>query len=185
MNGSGAHADKLHYFTEAANLFLDAPLFYVSRKLIPNDYIDRTLVPDAVGRSYDEFLYGGTLFDCPPRTVCEVSTAFRVCFAVLELEREDGYAVLGPYWPEDAGAMPGLRELLVMNGVPLSECEGYRVYFERLPVISGVRAHAMLTVSYTHLYGLKAGETPAQPLAGWPKFCMDLGKTRIASKLTV
>ena len=73
MNGSDAHADKLHYFTEAANLFLDAPLFYVSRKLIPNDYIDRTLVPDAVGRSYDEFLYGGTLFDCPPRTVCELS----------------------------------------------------------------------------------------------------------------
>ena len=153
MNGSGAHADKLHYFTEAANLLLDAPLFYVSRKLIPNDYIDRTLVPDAVGRSYDEFLYGGTLFDCPPRTVCEVSTAFRVCFAVLELEREDGYAVLGPYWPEDAGAMPELRELLVMNGVPLSECEGYRAYFERLPVISRVRAHAMLTGLPLALYG--------------------------------
>lgn len=153
MNGSDAHADKLHYFTEAANLFLDAPLFYVSRKLIPNDYIDRTLVPDAVGRSYDEFLYGGTLFDCPPRTVCEVSTAFRVCFAVLELEREDGYAVLGPYWPEDAGAMPELRELLVMNGVPLSECEGYRAYFERLPVISRVRAHAMLTGLPLALYG--------------------------------
>lgn len=166
MEASDARMEKLYYFSEAANLFLDTPLFYVNRKLIPSDYIDRTLVPDAVGRSYDEFLYGGTLFECPEHTVCEISTGFRVRFAALELEHADGYAVLGPYWPEDAGEMPELRELLVMNGVPVSECEVYRSYFERLPVLSGVRVRTLLAGIPLALYGWTPGTKAASITLG-------------------
>ena len=64
---------RFNQFRDIVYLFVNTTLFVVEDNLIPDDYIDRTLAPDAVSRSYDQVLLGGVLFDCPDKMVCEIS----------------------------------------------------------------------------------------------------------------
>lgn len=140
-------------YRDIAYLFLNVSLFDVSRKLIPGDYLDRTVVPEMISRSYDDFLFGGTLFDCPPRTACEIITPFRIRFCALELEHSDGYAVMGPYLPEADEKNLTLEEILLQNGASLSERESLRGYLAQLPVIGRTKVIAMMDGLPLHLYG--------------------------------
>ncbi len=144
---------SFNMYRDIAYLFLNIPLFDMSRKLIPGDYLDRTLVPEIVSRSYDDFLFGGTLFDCPPRTICEIITPFRIRFCVLELEHSDGYAVMGPYLSDTDEKNFTVEEILVQNNASLSERESLRGYLAQLPAISRVKIIAMMNGLPYRLYG--------------------------------
>lgn len=77
---------RFHQFCNLVHLFLDVNLFRINRKLIPDDYLNRTLIPEGIFRSYETMAYGGILFQCPPRTVRQITTTFSVCFGAVELE---------------------------------------------------------------------------------------------------
>ena len=113
MESQELHA-RFHQYCNLVHLFLDINLILVSRKLIPEDYLDQTLTPEGISRSCEEMLFGGILFQCPRRTVCQITTAFSVCFCAVELEEKDGFAVLGPYLPDTADRI--LKQLNVENG---------------------------------------------------------------------
>lgn len=144
---------RFHQFRNLTHLFLDINLILVSRKLIPEEYPDQTLTPEGICRSYDSMLFGGVLFQCPPRTVCQIVTPFTICFCAAELEGEDGFAVLGPYLPDVAGENRTLDSILVENGVSLALREEYQAYLERLPVINRAKLMAIMGELLSHLYG--------------------------------
>ena len=148
---------RFHQFCNLVHLFLDVNLFRINRKLIPDDYLNRTLIPEGIFRSYETMAYGGILFQCPPRTVCQITTTFSVCFGAVELEGEDGYAVLGPYLPDIARESGTLDSLLVENGVSLTQKEAYQAYLDQLPVLNKAKLMAIMGSLLSHLYG----ETPA------------------------
>lgn len=143
---------RFHQFCNLVRLFLDIDLVLVSRKLIPEDYLDQTLTPEGISRSYEAMLFGGILFQCPRKTVCQITTSFSVCFCALELEGEDGYAVLGPYLPDVAQDRQSLDGILVENGVSLTLKEEYQAYFEQLPVINKAKLMAIMGGLMFHLY---------------------------------
>lgn len=147
--------NQLNHHRDIVHLFLNLSFFVVSRKLVPDDHLDRTLTPEAVSRSIDDVLFGGVLFRCPPRTVCEIVTPFRICFCALELENRDGFAVMGPYLADTAEEELTLKEILLQNGVALSELETYRLYYNRLPVVSQAKVMAMM-IGFDHsMYGVE------------------------------
>ncbi len=145
---------QLNHHKNLVHLFLNLSLFVVNRQLIPDDHIDRTLTPEAVSQSIDDVLFGGILFRCPDRTVCEIITPFRVCFCALELENKDGFAVIGPYLADSVEEEMTLKELLIQNGVALSELETYRLYYNRLPVVSQAKMMAIMTGFAQSMYGV-------------------------------
>lgn len=147
--------NQFNHYRNIVHLFLNLSFFVVSRQLIPDDHMDRTLMPEAVSRSYDDVLFGGVLFDCPPRTACEITTPFHICFCALELEHKDGFAVMGPYLADTVEEDLTLEELLLQNGVALSELETYRLYFNRLPVVSQARVGAMMAGFAHSMYGVE------------------------------
>ena len=69
MESQELHA-RFHQFCNLIHLFLDIDLILVNRKLIPEDYLDQTLTPEGLSRSYEAMLFGGILFQCPHKTVC-------------------------------------------------------------------------------------------------------------------
>lgn len=152
---TGEKQIQLNHYRNLVHLFLNADLIIVSRQLVPDEYIDRTQVPDAVSRSYDEVFLGGVLFECPHQTVCEIDTPFRIRFAAIELADGDGFAVMGPYLADAVEEGVTLEELLLRNGVALSELEAYRLYFDRLPVVSKAKVITVLGGIAYSLYGWK------------------------------
>lgn len=144
---------KFDQFRDIVYLFVNTTLFVVEENLIPDDYIDRTLAPDAVSRSYDQVLLGGVLFDCPEQTVCEIITPFQIRFCAMKLEAGDGYALMGPFLADQDEGERTLDDLLLQNGVPISEREGYRLYLDRLPVVSQAKMIALMSGLARSLYG--------------------------------
>ena len=144
---------KLYHFRDIVYLFVNTSLFLVENNLIPDDYIDRTLAPDAVSRCYDQVLLGGVLFDCPDNTVCEIVTPFQIRFCAMKLEKGDGYGVMGPFLADQEEESPSLDDLLLQNGVPISERDGYRLYLDRLPVVSQAKLIALMGGLANYLYG--------------------------------
>lgn len=151
---------RFRHFCNLVHLFLDMNLILVSRKLIPEEYLDQTLTPDGIRQNFESLLFGGVLFQCPAKTVCQITTSFSVCFCVLELENKDGYAVMGPYLPDVAQENNTLDSLLVTNGIPLSHREEYQAYLERLPVINQVKLMAIMGGLMSYLYGLDVVPEP-------------------------
>lgn len=152
---------RFHQFRNLTHLFLDINLILVNRKLIPEEYPDRTLIPEGLCRSYDSMLFGGVLFQCPQRTVCQIVTPFTVCFCAIELEQKDGFAVLGPYLPDVAREDVTLDSILVKNGISLALREEYQSYLERLPVINRAKLMVIMGGLMNHLYGEKAAPSSA------------------------
>lgn len=144
---------RFNQFRDIVYLFVNTTLFVVEDNLIPDDYIDRTLAPDAVSRSYDQVLLGGVLFDCPDKMVCEIVTPFQIRFCAMKLEAGDGYAVMGPYLADEEERDLTLDELLLQNGVPISERDSYRLYLDRLPVVSQAKLLALMGGLANYLYG--------------------------------
>lgn len=147
---------RMNHMRDIVNLFLHASLFVVKGNLVADEYIDRTLTPDAISHTYDQILLGGMLFQCPSGTICEITTPFWPRFCVLELPHGDGYGVIGPYLPDvdvPDGVEQNLEDLLIQNGVPLSEKAAYRLYLDRLPMISQSKLSAMMEWILYYLYG--------------------------------
>ena len=159
MESQELHA-RFHQYCNLVHLFLDINLILVSRKLIPEDYLDQTLTPEGISRSCEEMLFGGILFQCPRRTVCQITTAFSVCFCAVELEEKDGFAVLGPYLPDTAVESAALDSLLVENGISLACQVEYQAYLERLPVINQAKLMAIMDGLMSHLYGRELEMAP-------------------------
>ena len=156
---TGRKQSRFNNFRDFFRLFLNMTLFTVSPKLVPDDHLDRTLMPEAVSRSFDELLYGGALFSCPSGTVCELVTGFHVRFCVIELENGDGYAVSGPYLGDVCEDVT-LDELLIKNGVPLGERELYQAYLDRLPVVSQLKVCILTRELFYNLYGKEPAPEP-------------------------
>lgn len=148
---------QFHYFRDMAYLFLGTKLFDVDRKLVPGEYLDHTLIPEEIGRSYDALLFGGALFDCRPKSICQFRTSFSICFCVLQLEPPDGYAVIGPYLPDVDQTGATLDALLLQNNVPLSSREKFRIYYDQLPTVSTLKAVSIMRGLPVHLYGWDPG----------------------------
>ena len=144
---------RFHQFCNLTHLFLDINLTLVSRKLIPEEYPDQSLTPEGIRHSYDTMLFGVILFQCPYKTVSQITTPFATCFCAMELEHEDGFAVLGPYLPDMAQNQHTLAELLVENGIPLARKEEYQAYLEQLPVLNRAKLMALMGELLFHLYG--------------------------------
>ena len=121
--------------------------------MIPEDYLDQTRTPEGISRSYEAMLFGGILFQCPHRTVCQITTPFTICFCAVELEGEDGFAVLGPYLPDIALEYGTLDSILVENRISLVHREEYQAYLEQLPVINKAKLMAIMGGLMSHLYG--------------------------------
>ena len=136
------HQDKLYAFAHAARTLLDVPFLFLDRRLSAMDYLDRTQMPGPISKSYDEFFYGGSLFDCEVPDIYEVRTGFGIYFAVLPLRAPDGFGILGPYLAEDAPL--SLDEVLLQNRVPMEEKEVYLAYLHHLPVLSVDKVRVML-----------------------------------------
>ena len=144
---------KFDQFRDIVYLFVNTTLFVVEDNLTPDDYIDRTLAPDAVSRSYDQVLLGGVLFDCPDSTVCEIVTPFQIRFCAMKLKEGDGYGIMGPYLADQEEGELTLDDLLLQNGVPISERDSYRLYLDRLPVVSQAKLLALMGGLANYLYG--------------------------------
>ncbi|OUQ75228.1 AraC family transcriptional regulator [Flavonifractor sp. An100] len=144
---------RFHQFCNLVHLFLDINLILVNRKLIPEDYLDQTLTPEGISRSYEAMLFGGILFQCPHRTVCQITTPFAICFCAMELKDKDGFAVLGPYLPDIVRENETLDRILVENGISLVHKEEYQAYLEQLPVINKAKLMAIMGGLASHLYG--------------------------------
>lgn len=146
---------RFNQMRDIVYLFANTTLFIVKDTLIPNDYIDRTLAPEAVSLSYDQVLLGGVLFDCPDDTICEIITPFRIRFSALKLKQGNGYGVMGPYLADLEEGDLTLDELLLQNQVPISERDAYRLYLDRLPVVSHGKIMALMGGLYFILYNQK------------------------------
>lgn len=179
---------RMNHMRDMVHLFLNTSLFVVRENLIADEHIDRTLTPDAISHNYDQILLGGMLFQCPSGTICEITTPFWPRFCVLELPQGEGYAVIGPYLPDiEVPDSPDqtLENLLLRNGVPLSEKPAYRLYLERLPVVSRAKLASMMAwVSY-YMFGTETDTenihsidlTPQSP-APCPVFAEDAMQAR-------
>lgn len=55
---------RFRHFCNLVHLFLDMNLILVSRKLIPEEYLDQTLTPDGIRQNFESLLFGGVLFQC-------------------------------------------------------------------------------------------------------------------------
>lgn len=147
-----AMIDKTSFFAEQVHVLLNTSFSYLDRSLAIADCLDYTLVPQAMRTSYDDFFFGGILFNCERPYAWEICTAFQVRFCALQLENSDGFAVIGPYLPENGLGAP-LEEILIKNGVPPEEAKVYTPYFNRLPMVSSDKLAIMLGWLTRELYG--------------------------------
>lgn len=60
---------------------------------------------------------------------------------------------MGPYLPDRAESDITLDDLLIQNNIPLSDRESYRLYLDRLPVVSNAKALALMVGLSYYLYG--------------------------------
>lgn len=118
-----------------ADAVLQTNVLHLDRRLVFDEGLDYTLVPRPLRASYEELFFGGILFDCDPLEVYEIRTAFHVFFAAVQLSREHGFVLLGPYIAENA-PVSELDDLLVQNHVPVTEKDLYLHYLQTLPVLS-------------------------------------------------
>lgn len=151
-------AERLAPYAELAHLLLNTGFLYLTRRLELSDLPDRTLVPPAVAKDYDEVLFGGVLFECAAGVPCEIKTSFGVCFAALALWNGDGFVLLGPYLPERPEPVR-LEEALAAHGVPPDRRGQYDGYCRSLPTLGHGKLRAALNVLAAGMYGesLKPG----------------------------
>lgn len=143
--------ERLRLYAEATNALLETSFYYLDRNLELADYPDHALAPDPVRRSFDDFMFGGTLFMCEGSHAWEISTMFHICFSVLQLDNAEGFVVIGPYLPE-TGLDVSLEELLVENGVPPEKSSVYAPYMEQLPILTSDKPTAIFRMLAKALY---------------------------------
>lgn len=144
--------ERLLPYAELTYALLNTSFTHLTRKLVPSDSLDRALIPPAVAKSYDEVLFGGILFDCMPGVPCEIKTPFGICFTALMLWKGEGFALIGPYLPEQADGTQ-LVEILTAQGVPLGLKEQYSAYYRDLPTLSRDKVCAVLGALAAGVYG--------------------------------
>ncbi len=152
-----AFARQFSCFSVLAQRLLHISLLYLDRRLVPNEYPDRTLLPRMAGRLWDEVLFGGALFNCPEGKPCELDTSLGVCFTALTLPEKEGFLLLGPYIPE-AGSRFVPEHLFAQESTPAADREHFLRYYRDLPVLDHDRLHALLDALISELYGTNLPE---------------------------
>lgn len=140
------------YYIRLVQKLMNTSLLLLDRKLVPNEYPERALVPALAGRVWDDVMFGGILFSCERGQLHEIDTYLGFDFTVLQLPGPDGFAVLGPYVPsEDSGADP--ERAMAQKEVPPLEREAVLQFRDGLPILSHDQIHAALSLMDFEMYG--------------------------------
>lgn len=143
---------QIEYFSRLVQTVLGTSLLRLDRRLMPNEYPERTLVPALAGHVWDEVMFGGILFSCEPGRVNEINTYLGLSFSVLPLQGRDGFVVLGPYVPEENGHIDPERAM-EQKKVPPMEREVVLQFRAALPILSHSKIYAVLSFLEFELYG--------------------------------
>lgn len=157
--------DQMAYFTRLVSRLMGTSLLHLNRRLVPNEYPERTLVPPLVGQLWDEVLFGGLLFSCAQGCVYEIDTYLGICFSALQLHERDGFVVLGPYVPAESGHFSPEPELLKRR-IPAMERENILSFYDQLPILSHDKLYAVLSMLEFELYGTTLAEAFEQQKVG-------------------
>jgi AraC-like DNA-binding protein len=143
---------QISLFTGLAQKLLHTSMLQIDRTLIPNEYPDRTLMPEIMCRVWDEVMFGGVLFDCSPGNACEIDTSYGVCFSAMQLHDADGFLLLGPYVPED-GSRFSVEQALSQSNASIEERNRFLQYYTELPVLNHEKIYSLLNALSIELYG--------------------------------
>lgn len=165
---------QIEYFTRLVQKLLHTSLLHLDRTLRPNEYPERTLIPELAGRVWDEVMFGGILFQCGEDRVCEIDTWLGFSFSALQLRGRDGFVVLGPYVPGQGRPMDPVRDM-EQREIPPMEREAVLQFRDGLPILSHDQIHAVLGLLVFELYGeglvnyfarmeIAAGDAPPCPV---------------------
>lgn len=149
---------RLAPFAELVQTLWDTYFYHLDRRLTFSDYASPDLLPAGIQQAVGEILLSGKLFECEEGFCYEIATSYGLCVAAVQLPALDGFAVIGPYLPEQQA--PGTIEaLLTRNGIPLSKGDEYRAYYHAAPVLEQDAPRALLNALVSGLYGVTLSRT--------------------------
>lgn len=130
---------------------LNTYFMYLDNNLSSSEYIDKTLVPKVINKSYDEILFSGILLKSEVGQLSEIRTLFGICFSALKLWDEDGFVVIGPYLPEK-NETKEIDEVLISNGLSLNSKLEFISYLNTLPVLDREKIAVVLEALSLSVY---------------------------------